>query len=190
IVDILPSKSMPTTGRGSRKRKRNKPTVEDVEDEDAPDSLRAQSLVATGSSTTIENSDLCQKPNVSTQNPIYYFYQSVERNVKGSVGNLGDKHYRCHHGNRKVLTITKAMKSSLNGLVGNLKSCSPSMFQFYSILKSRHPEGRITQEEIDIASHKRPLTAEASAEFIGGLEAQAANIKSAFAKQQEQAMVC
>jgi hypothetical protein len=78
----------------------------------------------------------------------------------------------------------------ITGLVGNLKSCSPSMFQLYSILKSRHPEGRITLEEIDIASNKRRLTAEASAEFLGGLEAQAANIKSAFAKQQVQAMVC
>jgi hypothetical protein len=77
---------------------------------------------------------------------------------------------------------------NVSGLVGNLKSCSPSMFQFYSILKSR-PEGQITQEEINVASGKRPLTAEASAKFLGSLEAQSENIKNAFAKQQEQAMV-
>jgi hypothetical protein len=58
---------------------------------------------------------------------------------------------------------------------------------FYSILKSRCPEDHITQEEINIASGKRPLTAEASAEFLGGLEVQSENIKNAFAKQQEQA---
>jgi hypothetical protein len=77
----------------------------------------------------------------------------------------------------------------VTGLVGNLKSCSPSMFQLYSILKSR-PDGQITEEEIDIASGKRALTAKASAEFLGSLEAQSENIKNAFAKQQEQAAVC
>jgi hypothetical protein len=76
----------------------------------------------------------------------------------------------------------------VTGLVGNLKTCSPSMFRFYSILKS-WPEGQITQEEIDVASCKRPLTAEASAKFLGGLEAQSENIKNTFAKQQEQAAV-
>lgn len=75
------------------------------------------------------------------------------------------------------------------GLVGNLKSCSPSMFQLYSILKCR-PDGQITQEEIDIASGKRALTAKASAEFLGGLEAQSETIKNVFSKQQEHAAVC
>jgi len=64
------------------------------------------------------------------------------------------------------------------------------MFCFYSILKSQHPEDHITQEEISIASGKWPLTAEASAEFLGGLEVKSENIKNAFVKQQEQAVVC
>jgi hypothetical protein len=63
------------------------------------------------------------------------------------------------------------------------------MFRFYSILKSQRPDGHITEEEIDVASGRRHLTAEASAEFLGGLEAQSENIKNAFAKQQEQAVV-
>jgi hypothetical protein len=71
----------------------------------------------------------------------------------------------------------------VTGLTGNLKFCSPSMFCFYSILKSWGPDDHITQEEIDIASGKRPLTAEASSEFLGGLEAQSENIKNAFMKQ-------
>jgi len=78
----------------------------------------------------------------------------------------------------------------VTGLIGNLKSCSPSMFRFYSILKSWGPDDHITQEEINIASGKQPLTAEASSEFLGGLEAQSENIKNAFAKQREQAAVC
>ena len=82
------------------------------------------------------------------------------------------------------------LTANIIGLVGNLKSCSPLMFQLYSILKNQRPEGCITQEEIDIASGSKPLTAEASAKFLGSLEMQSENIKNAFAKQQEQAAVC
>jgi hypothetical protein len=64
------------------------------------------------------------------------------------------------------------------------------MFRFYSILKSRCPEDHITQEEINVASGKQPLTAKASSAFLGGLEVQSENIKNAFVKQQEQAAVC
>jgi hypothetical protein len=46
---------MPTTGRGSGKRKRNKPTAAEVEDEDSPQNLRARSPVATGSSIIEDN---------------------------------------------------------------------------------------------------------------------------------------
>jgi hypothetical protein len=33
---------------------------------------------------------------------------------------------------------------AITDLIGNLKSCLPSMFCFYSILKSQHPEDFIT----------------------------------------------
>jgi hypothetical protein len=36
-------------------------------------------------------------------------------NAEGTIGKPGDKHYKCYHGSRKVLTITRAMRSSLNG---------------------------------------------------------------------------
>jgi len=49
------------------------------------------------------------------RNPIYHFYEKVERNSNGEIGNPGDKHFKCLHGGQKVLTITKKMKSSLNG---------------------------------------------------------------------------
>jgi hypothetical protein len=49
------------------------------------------------------------------RNPIYHFYKSVSTNAQEQVGNAGDKHYRCYHGNRKVITVTRAMKYSLNG---------------------------------------------------------------------------
>ena len=49
------------------------------------------------------------------RNPIYLFYENVEWNSNGEVGNPGDKHYKCLHGNMKILTVTKKMKYSLNG---------------------------------------------------------------------------
>ena len=50
-----------------------------------------------------------------TKNPIYLFYEQVDTAADGTPGKDGDKHYKCHLGGRKVLTITRAMKSSLNG---------------------------------------------------------------------------
>ncbi|KAF8813550.1 hypothetical protein BYT27DRAFT_7084412, partial [Phlegmacium glaucopus] len=48
-------------------------------------------------------------------NPIYHFYKEVSLNKEGKPGKVGDKHYKCYHSNRKILTITKAMNYSLNG---------------------------------------------------------------------------
>jgi hypothetical protein len=59
---------------------------------------------------------LTQHSNESgKRNPIYLFYEIVSKNAEGQSGKPGDKHYKCYHGNCKVLTITRAMRSSLNG---------------------------------------------------------------------------
>jgi hypothetical protein len=52
---------------------------------------------------------------VKRSNPIYVFYEVVHQNASGQPGDAGDKHYRCCHGNHKILTVTKLMKSNLNG---------------------------------------------------------------------------
>ena len=49
------------------------------------------------------------------QNPIYHFYESVSLNSHREVGNPGDRHYKCHHGTHKVITVTRAMKYNVNG---------------------------------------------------------------------------
>ena len=48
-------------------------------------------------------------------NPIYLYYERVLLNTKGKKGEEGDMHYKCLHGNHKVMTITKKMKYLLNG---------------------------------------------------------------------------
>jgi hypothetical protein len=40
------------------------------------------------------------------RNPIYLFYEVVTKNAEGLSGKPRDKHYKCYHGNQKVLTIT------------------------------------------------------------------------------------
>ena len=51
----------------------------------------------------------------ATRNPIYFFYEVVERNKNGELGNPGDTHYRCLHGTKQIVTVTKKMKHCLTG---------------------------------------------------------------------------
>ncbi|THU95749.1 hypothetical protein K435DRAFT_859260 [Dendrothele bispora CBS 962.96] len=46
-----------------------------------------------------------------TSNPIYLFYEQVPLNADGQSGAPGDKHYKCYHGKRKIITVKKTMKS-------------------------------------------------------------------------------
>lgn len=79
-------------------------------------------------------------------NSVYLFYEEVIKEVSINSndieGNQGDKHYKCYHWQHKILTITKAMQSSLNskcifwlcytvlilwmtGLIGHIKNHFP-----------------------------------------------------------------
>ncbi|ESK82482.1 hypothetical protein Moror_8534 [Moniliophthora roreri MCA 2997] len=103
------------------------------------------------------------------RNPIYYFYEQVPTNSDGKPGAYGDKHYRCYHGKCKVLTITRAMKRSLNELIGHLHELP-------------------APDEIEIASGKKVLDADTVAEYLGKLEAATETIVQAFQKQAAAAM--
>ena len=45
-----------------------------------------------------------------TKNPIYYFYKRIDQASDGTVGNVGDQHYKCYHGGQKIITLKKASK--------------------------------------------------------------------------------
>ncbi|KAJ7214187.1 hypothetical protein C8J57DRAFT_1255813 [Mycena rebaudengoi] len=49
------------------------------------------------------------------KNPIYLFYEAVNKNAMGTTGKPGDKHYKCRDGNRKIITVTKAMRYNVSG---------------------------------------------------------------------------
>ncbi|KAF8071963.1 hypothetical protein FPV67DRAFT_1412468, partial [Lyophyllum atratum] len=122
------------------------------------------------------------------RNPIYLFYEEVLVNEKGEVGKEGDKHYKCYHGNRATFTISKAMNYSLNGLTGHLKSTFKPMYQLYLVLYARSRDGiQPTPEEVLYASGQQAFDPSIHAEYIQKLDAQAAGIKEAFAKQQAKA---
>ena len=131
------------------------------------------------------------------QNPIYLFYEQVDVNQDREVGEEGDKHYKCYHGSRKTLTITKNMKFSLNGmfkfviyisvdhltrcqgLIGHLKTLFPHMYQLYLVLKGHNMPP--TPDEILYASGKKQYDSSTHANYIKRLDSQVAGIKEAFA---------
>ncbi|KAH9014784.1 hypothetical protein EDB85DRAFT_1838750, partial [Lactarius pseudohatsudake] len=84
----------------------------------------------------------------------------------GTVGNPGDKHFKCYHGNRKIITLTKSMKYNLTTLVNHLKHSFPSMYKLFSILKDRSGDQHVTQEEMDVASGKKVLDLEKAKEWF------------------------
>ncbi|KAH9007903.1 hypothetical protein EDB84DRAFT_1247620, partial [Lactarius hengduanensis] len=120
-------------------------------------------------------------------NPVYLFYEVVSQNASNMPGDPRDKHYKCYHRACKVLTITCAMKSSLNGLINHLKSHFPSMFWLYCILKDRAELP--TAEEVVVALGKQALDAISEAEYLKKLEEASVNIRKAFASQVAQAAV-
>ncbi|KAF5376117.1 hypothetical protein D9615_007777 [Tricholomella constricta] len=192
LADMLPSKTVPTTSnskkgatRSSNKskaanldppqKKRRTVTVEDFEDEDSPQEPVASKPSAQGTSRKMVVERL--------RNPVYLFYEVVDADMYGEQV-PGSKYYKCYHGNRKILTITKLMKSNLNGLISHLKHFPP-MERLYLALKHRSEPP--TPKEIAIAANKSTLNAKKQAEYLQTLETVSSNIKKAFEKQNEQA---
>ncbi|KAJ6576373.1 hypothetical protein B0H10DRAFT_1963450 [Mycena sp. CBHHK59/15] len=106
------AKATGVTSSGKRKRA----TVEEVEDEDDPLKTRnaAPTTKKSRRATVEQVEDEDDSPKViATRNPIYLFFESVSQNSVGYAGSPGDKHYRCFHGNREIITISKASNSNV-----------------------------------------------------------------------------
>ncbi|KAG2362861.1 hypothetical protein BDR07DRAFT_977819 [Suillus spraguei] len=191
LATILPTKTVPShDGRTSTRpnvrhskkniSKRKSPaigsSVEEVDDVDDP----CPQLSPT-------HRILKHSKSRALTNPIRLFYEEVSTNSSGVEGNRGDKHYKCYHGQRKILTVTKAMRSSLNGLIGHIKNHFPAMFRLYLHLKL-HAEPP-TEEEIAIASGKKILDPTKATEYLLKLERSSSNITDAFNDQNQRAAV-
>ncbi|KAM6503723.1 hypothetical protein JOM56_000666 [Amanita muscaria] len=174
LADMLPSKTAPKTQRtksGAPKKRSCKATVEDVEDEGSPCNISVRNRASAEPGTSIPETSPAntesngkKKSKAARRNPVYLFYELVSQNASGQMGDPGDKHYKCYHGNRKVLTVTKLMKSNVND-----------------------GEEPPTPDEIAIASGKRALDPKSEADYLRKLEDATENIQKAFAAQEAQA---
>ncbi|KAF8463579.1 hypothetical protein JB92DRAFT_3136431 [Gautieria morchelliformis] len=118
----------------------------------------------------------------SVRPPIYHFYESVGKNSDGAPGQMGDKHYRCYHGQRKILTVTKKIKGSQNGLVTYLRTHFPEMHRLYETIKSR-PEQRPTSKELQIAANTVPINSKTVQGYLRTLESKRGPLSAAFSHQ-------
>ncbi|KAH9976982.1 hypothetical protein BJV74DRAFT_798626 [Russula compacta] len=84
------------------------------------------------------------KDTKQTSNLIYYFYKALQSALHGIDTEEGDKFYQCYHGRRKIM---EKMRNNLNGLIGNLRTCLPDMFKFYSYLKDHalHQQEKVAE---------------------------------------------
>lgn len=134
------------------------------------------------------------------------FYEVVNRNKNGELGNPGDMHYWCFHGIKQVVTVMKKIKCCLTGesqvsqsvhatgtelyleLTNNLKQTCPSMYHVYLTMKDLSPD-EINPEMVSLVSGRIVLDPVALVEWLGKNEAQATamSISSAFKKQIEAA---
>ncbi|KAF9001006.1 hypothetical protein BDQ17DRAFT_1244915, partial [Cyathus striatus] len=112
----------------------------------------------------------------------------VDMSEKGIIGEQGDAHWKCHHGSKRVVSVWKSMKSCVTGLANNLEKASPHMYQLYLLLKERPSDQPITQEELDLASGKVSLDVTEAGTFLKKLRSQRENIRSAFARQEVNAL--
>ena len=77
----------------------------------------------------------------------------------------------------------------LSGLIGNLRTCAPDIFKFYSYLKDRAPQVPLSTEEKKIASGDIELSSAKLAEITQCHDACQQSLKNVFARQQEKAAV-
>ncbi|KAJ7455600.1 hypothetical protein B0H11DRAFT_2322331 [Mycena galericulata] len=171
ISEILPSKTIPerpgrsgtrpqlrsskkgksTKAKGKRKQ-RSLPTDGEESDSAPPTKISRTTTVETvtddgnpGSSNTG-----ITHPRERLRNPVYNFFEESRVNKYGVPGDTGDKHYKCCHGSRKIITVKKSQKHSVNGLVSHLQRKFPPMYRLYDILKNRDTPP--TADELAIAS--------------------------------------
>ncbi|KAJ6631120.1 hypothetical protein B0H10DRAFT_1938664 [Mycena sp. CBHHK59/15] len=151
------------------------------------------------SSSSIPVTQTSTQPQAPRRNPVYLFHKQVNLNSAGEPGKNGDKHYQCLHGNHKVITVTKAMKYSVNGLVGYLKSHAELMHHLYQILYAQSQEneketGRSnqpTEKEIKITSGNCVFDDVAEQSYMAKLrKGLPSTIGEAFEQQKVKLAVC
>ncbi|SJL18443.1 uncharacterized protein ARMOST_22032 [Armillaria ostoyae] len=187
LASMLPSKTIPLGGKPAehqlRKASKTKPPKkrQHVAEEEGSTSRDTTPRVVPDSQPSTSNVRSKKK------SAIHYFFELVRVDAKGNTfqGAPGDKHYRCHHGQCKIITILGTSRSNLTTLVNHLKHHFPAMHRLYMILHDRKDPP--TEEEIEIANGTRKLDATSAASYLKKLELASENIIQAFQRQTVQA---
>ncbi|KAJ6486536.1 hypothetical protein C8R47DRAFT_1196660 [Mycena vitilis] len=150
----LPTKTVPEGSRrrpkeSEAKRARKKRKTKHASDEPLDTANTASAPAVAPSNTT-------EAGKRKKDSPMWLFWEDVT--PRGDDGKkVGeDSFYRCRQGqSKKELKITKAMRGSLTGLIGHLKTHAPDMLRFYEILNGKYKTAGLTEEEIEIAEGRR-----------------------------------
>ncbi|KAJ7242281.1 hypothetical protein C8J57DRAFT_1477478 [Mycena rebaudengoi] len=115
ITDLLSSKKVPArSGASSKPHTRGKSSGQ--KEKQSGESAAAPAAKKSTRATVEEVEDESDFPRTTQfKNPIYLFYEAVNKNAMGTTGKPGDKYYKCRHGNRKIVTVTKAMRYNVSG---------------------------------------------------------------------------
>ena len=100
--------------------------VEEVEDEDSTRNILSRNASVSSITEDVPNNKKVSARTLSVlyysktfqgvkKNPIHLFYEIVPARPDDKPGADGDVHYHCFHGDHKVCTIKKSMKSNLTG---------------------------------------------------------------------------
>ncbi|KAJ7495644.1 hypothetical protein B0H11DRAFT_1910397 [Mycena galericulata] len=195
LSDILASKTVPARGGASSKpQTRQKASAGKRKQLDepasAPPAKKGDAPPKKATRVTIEEvEDEGDIPKATQfKNPIYLFFDVVAKNSEGSTGKPGDKHYKCRHGNGRILTVTRAMRYNVGGLTTHLKKEFPVMYRLYWALYTRKDEPP-TQHEIQLARGDVPIDSEAAKAYLGKLESATASIIKSLENQAKKARV-
>ncbi|KAF5360260.1 hypothetical protein D9758_009172 [Tetrapyrgos nigripes] len=153
LADILPSKTVPNAGQKRKTRDKGK--------DSAPAKRRRQNAgVRMESSTSVTDSD-------STQ----------------TAKNQSSRSSRETRRQHPIYLFYEEVPTDADGTTepGHLKRHFLAHYRMYEVLHRR--KEALTQEEIDIARNKKPLSPDAAKDYLNRLETLSHNIQDMFAKQ-------
>lgn len=121
-------------------------------------------------------------------NPIYLFFEEVDAPQSTSKdADSRDKHYKCYHGARKIITLKHSSRGNLSSeftpdlvlnvvphgrltkaLHNHIKTTFPLHYKLFELLRDR--DSPPTQEEISYANATREFKGDLAQEFIKTLK--------------------
>ncbi|KAL0948268.1 hypothetical protein HGRIS_010863 [Hohenbuehelia grisea] len=117
LADMLPSKTALTTSAKARSKKRRQSVkASDADADSRAKRVRAGTISGPQAVPQQQATLASGVKQVAKKNPIYHFFESVAADANGE-SSPDTSYFKCYHGNRKVLKITKAMKHNTVPLV-------------------------------------------------------------------------